>query len=78
MKEFAFILICMIIASLMLQSCTSPSEERLLSGQDKIFMCKFINLHGKTKNVGEFQRDTLYQIGDTITYGQLGNWIIVR
>ena len=78
MKEFTIVLVVMIITSLMLQSCSSQSEERLLSGRDKVFMCKFINLHGKTKNVGTFQRDSSFTIGDTITYGKFGNWIIVK
>jgi hypothetical protein len=59
-------------------SCTAPSKTKLETGENSLFLCKFVDSTGVTTNTTVFQRDSLYKAGDTLTNSKYGTWIVMR
>jgi len=59
-------------------SCTSKTATKLETGENSLFLCKFVNPSGVTTNTNVFQRDSLYKAGDTLINSKYGTWIVMR
>ena len=58
-------------------SCTSKTATKLETGENSLFLCKFVTPDGVTKNTSVLQRTSMFSPGDTIVNSKYGTWIIV-
>jgi hypothetical protein len=58
-------------------SCTAPSKTKLETGENSLFLCKFVNPDGVTANTAVFQRNSMYSPGDTLLSSKYGTWLIM-
>lgn len=59
-------------------SCTSETKSKLETGENALYLCKFVTPDGVTTNTNVFQRDSMYRPSDTLINSKYGTWIVMR